>query len=161
LPFSAVRVSDGGETSERDMPLEMDVMDPCPDATWEQAWTITGKLLSELRDTVAASEAQLVAVVVPPHMIVDYDTWSWRHVFEPSERPLDLWYPPTRMLTLLSDLSIPALDPLQTFVDFRDRTGQSSFYMYDRHFNPAGTCLFGASVSAWLTEAGYVGQRGE
>lgn len=138
------------------IPLEMQIMNSSPDAEWEQAWTITEKLLVRLRDEVTADGATFAAVIVPPHMIVEYDSWGWKLQFETSDYPLKLLYPHERMLSLLSTLDIPVLDPLQIFLDFKARAGESLFYQYDRHFNPTGTCLFGLTLSDWLADEGYV-----
>lgn len=138
------------------IPHEMGVMDPSPDTTWEQAWTITEALLVRLRDEVIGNGSTLVVVIVPPHMVVEYDTWGWKRQFESSDNSLELLYPHARMLALLSDHDIPTLDPLQTFLDFKAQTGQPLFYQHDRHFNPTGSCLFGIALSDWLMSEGFV-----
>ncbi len=134
----------------------MNVMDSQPDATWEQAWTITGDLLAKLRDAVEANGAQLVTAIVPPHMIVQQDSWTMQSAFDASSRPLDLWYPHERMLALLAGLNIPTLDPTALFLDFRAQTGRDLYFLGDPHFNATGTCVFGTALANWLTAEGYV-----
>jgi len=138
------------------LPQLLGVMFTQPDAKWETAWQITGALLRALRDSVEADGAQLVVALVPPHMIVQSDTWHYADLLDASGRDWDVWYAQNRMLSLLDNLDIPVMNPTSAFIDFRAQTDQLLFYMRDRHFNPSGTCLFGTLLANWLMEHGYV-----
>jgi hypothetical protein len=138
------------------LPALLEVMFTQPDAKWETAWQITGALLKALRDSVEADGAQLVVALVPPHMIVQSDTWHYADLLDASGHAWDVWYAQDRMLTLLDDLDIPVMNPTHLFIDFRAETGQLPFYVRDAHFTAIGTCLFGTSLANWLMEHGYV-----
>jgi hypothetical protein len=137
------------------IPRILDIFFTAPDAEWDQAWQITGDLLAALRDSVASDGAQLVVVIVPPHMIVQNDYWAYNALFEQSGQAWDLWYPQNRMLALLDDLGIPAINPTQTLIDFRTATGQDVFYKLDRHLNRTGSCAFGTALANVLVADGY------
>ena len=137
------------------IPRILDIFFTAPDAQWDQAWQITGDLLAALRDSVASDGAQLVVAIIPPHMIVQNDSWTFNSLFEQSAQAWDLWYPQNRMLTLLDDLGIPAINPTQTLIDFRTATGQDVFYKLDRHLNRTGSCVFGTALANALVADGY------
>lgn len=134
------------------IPQPLEVMFTEPDEKWEQAWQITGELLRSFRAAVEADGARLVVVIVPPHMIVQNEYWPYADLFDASGRAWDVWYPQTRMLALLDELDIPALNPTQGFIDFRRATGKALFFIRDRHFNPTGTCVFGTLLANWLAD---------
>jgi hypothetical protein len=137
------------------IPRILDIFFTTPDEKWDQAWQITGDLLAALRDAVASDGAQLIVAIVPPHMIVQNDYWGYNTLFEDSGQPWDLWYPQNRMLALLDDLGIPAINPTQTLIDFRAMTGQDVFYKLDRHLNRTGACVFGTALANALMTDGY------
>ncbi len=138
------------------IPQPLEVIFSEPDEKWQQSWQITGELLRSFRAAVEADGARLVAVIVPPHMIVQQEHWPYASLFADSGRAWDLWYPQHRMMALLGELSIPALDPTQAFIDFHNRTGQDLFFTRDRHFNRTGTCVFGVLLADWLIDQGIV-----
>jgi hypothetical protein len=137
------------------IPRILDIFFTAPDEQWETAWQITAKLLAALRDSVASDGAQLVVVIVPPHMIVQNDYWAYNTLFDQSGQDWDLWYPQNRMLALLDELDIPAINPTQTLIDFRTATGQDVFYELDRHLNVTGSCVFGTALANSLMADGY------
>jgi hypothetical protein len=137
------------------IPRVLDIFFTAPDEKWNQAWQITGDLLAALRDSVASDGAQLVVVIIPPHMIVQNDYWAYNALFEQSGQEWDLWYPQNRMLALLDDLGIPVINPTQTLIDFRAATGQDVFYELDRHLNRTGSCVFGTALANALMADGY------
>jgi lysophospholipase L1-like esterase len=137
------------------IPRELNIFFTEPDERWETSWQITGALLAALRDSVTSDGAQLVVVIIPPHMIVQNDYWVYNDLFAQSDRAWDLWYPQNRMIALLNDLNIPAVNLTPSFIDFRAATGQDVFYKLDRHLNPAGSCLFGTALANWLAAQGY------
>ena len=137
------------------IPRILDIFFTAPDEKWDEAWQITGDLLAALRDSVASDGAQLVVVIIPPHMIVQNDYWAYNSLFEQSGQDWDLWYPQNRMLALLDDLGIPAINPTQTLIDFRATTGQDVFYELDRHLNRTGSCVFGTALANALVAEGH------
>lgn len=139
------------------IPRELNVLFSEPDAEWQQAWQITESLVGAFRDSVQANGADFGVVIVPPHMIVQRDHWQFEDLFAESGRAWDLYYPQTRMSAMLDALNIPALNPTQTFVDFRAATGLDPMYIRDRHFNPTGTCVFAASIANWLVAQDLTG----
>jgi hypothetical protein len=138
------------------IPLTEEVFFTQPDEKWETAWQTTEAILTAYRDAVLADGAELLVVLIPPHVIVQEDTWRYTALFEQSGREWDLWYPQKRMLALLDKLNIPVLNPTQTFIDLKAQTGENPFYSLDGHFNSTGTCWFGTVLSNWLVEQGYV-----
>jgi hypothetical protein len=137
------------------IPRVLNIFFTAPDEKWNQAWQITGDLLAALRDSVGSDGAQLVVVIIPPHMIVQNDYWAYNTLFEESGQAWDLWYPQNRMLALLDGLGIPAINPTQTLIDFRATTGQDVFYELDRHLNRTGSCVFGTALANALMADGY------
>ncbi len=92
---------------------------PPPDEVWQDAWRVTGALLTRMRDEVRSHGAQFVVVTLSNGIQV-YPDQQARQAFAQRLGVPDLFYPDTRLKALCAGAGIPALTlapQLQAYAD--------------------------------------------
>lgn len=133
------------------------IMNTEPPPEIERAWTITRRLLVQLRDEVTATGARFCVVTVP--YAPQYDERWWRELVDiagPEEAPAyDPDYPERRLARMLAEEQIPALSLLPAFRRERPN-GLLNFLEGRAHWNEDGNRLAAEETYRFLLEEGWV-----
>jgi hypothetical protein len=147
-----------GQTAEwvftgpgRSVPL--DIYLP-PDATWQDAWSVTDYALDVLDSTVRQDGRQFAVFVIPDRRQVYESAWQATLAGLPDLDPanMDRERPTRTLLGLLRARNIPTLDLLEPF----RASDEQLYFEIDGHFNTAGHRLTAEWLAGWLREARLV-----
>jgi hypothetical protein len=128
------------------------LMDP-PDE-WDEAWWVTEQVLGRVRDSVAASGAELVVVAAPSFFQVDEDAWS--RVLLENIRDRDRYEPdaPNRHLAGIAERQgLRYLDLLPAIREAQ-RQGARLYYPADGHWTVDGHTFAARQIADYLARAG-------
>jgi hypothetical protein len=125
-----------------------------PDATWTDAWAITGHALEELKSAVEADGAAVAVFVIPDRRQLYDADWDATLAKLPDLVPddLDRERPTRNVLDLLATLDIPALSLLDPFRAVDERL----YFEIDGHFTPAGHTQTAEVLAGWVAASGLV-----
>jgi hypothetical protein len=152
-PPERVEVGDPTTVTDRALRVPMGVYLP-PDATWQDAWTITDYAFGELDTTVARDGGRFAVFIIPDRRQMYDADWEATLAKLPDLDPsrLDRERPTRTVLDWLAARNIPALNLLEPF-----RTADKRLYFeIDGHFNAAGHRLTAELLASWLREAGLL-----
>jgi lysophospholipase L1-like esterase len=122
-----------------------------------QAWDLTAALILALRDEVAAHDAELLIVFIPPAYEVDLDTWDFRAEIFPQTADWDPLAPNRRLGEFLESQNIAHLDLQPALYEYAQTHAQALYYARDRgHWTPLGHRLAGEAIQAYILEHGYL-----
>lgn len=133
--------------------------DPIP-APWSNAWSITSKVLEQLKREVEQSGARFAMVAIPEHIATAPDPSRLMRYGAGSATPkgFDPNLPTQHLLAIAEKLDIPTLDLLPVFKAYRDRHALPPPYFSfncNGHWNPLGHALAAAALAEFLAAQGY------
>ncbi len=123
--------------------------------TWRSAWSVTEKLLLQMRDWSRKQGTGFGVVVIPDPIQVAPGS-DWRSAIARKIKSDDLDYPVRRIVQFAARNDIPVrslLDPLRA-VDDRDNVFLYGFppKLARGHMNAAGNAVAGREIGNWLCE---------
>jgi hypothetical protein len=143
---------------ENDNDLAADLFLCEPTAGVEQAWRTTAHILLALKEAVHDSGAELAVFTVPSRQEVDAD--AMRAFVEKQTDPtaycLEESALNARLLDVLDEEDIAAVDLLPAFREAEREEGIDLYYRLDRHWNADGHTLAAQEVFAELVQRGML-----
>jgi len=141
------------DDSERtSLPSEYNVYGPPPNDIWKEAWDTTEKAILALHQHIELEGKEFFLLLVPELLQVDPDPVSLLRREYGVEPPsgFDPTYPHKRISEFSERHGIKVIDPLPTFLQYRDAHSLSFpyfFYTCNGHWNPLGHRLVAESIS--------------
>lgn len=133
----------------------------------ERGWTLTRRLLGELRDRLASRGVRLMILVIPASVQAEGPDGPKRAILRTlgaEQRPIRAFLDdPTRPQALIArfcaDAAIECVDTLPAVVE-AERAGQRAYYPVDQHWTPHGHELAASMVATRLRQLGWVDLAG-
>ena len=107
-----------------------------PDEAARRDYALAEKLLSQLRDEVAADGARLIVLSIPPRAAVEDP--SPRAYAAPAATACDLWRPARELGAICNRLKIPYATATDGLRAEWQRAGSPLYFPRDGHLNAAG-----------------------
>jgi hypothetical protein len=147
-----------GNAVAEDIPMAMYLYAVDYSPEWEEAWTITRAIITQLKREVEADGARLAVVLLPDRHQVegDYLAWALRTYPAMQSQVWDLDKPNCIMREFLAQEGIPVMEMLDEFRTRTDETGQPLYYPKDGHWNVEGHHLAGELLAEKLCQQGLV-----
>lgn len=120
---------------------------------WENAWTITEKLIVQLRDLVEAQGSRFAILIIPDRRAVHTSDWEALVARYPDLlADADPRLPPDRVEQIATAHGILALNLTGTMRSWTvtHSADQRLYYIGDGHFNAAGHQLTAETLAEWL-----------
>lgn len=125
-----------------------------PDAVWQDAWVVTGRIVVDLKASVEADGARLAAFVIPDRRQLGGEAWEAALAELPAadRARADRDRPEHAMVDLLESAGVPTLDLLPRY-----RAAPAGLYFpCDGHLTVAGHAVTADALAAWLRTARLV-----
>ena len=119
-----------------------------PDAVWQDAWVVTGRIVVDLKASVEADGARLAAFVIPDRRQLGGEAWEAVLAELPAADRVraDRDRPERAMVDLLESAGVPTLDLLPRY-----RAAPPGLYFpRDGHLTVAGHAVTADALAAWL-----------
>lgn len=148
------------EPTDGGVPVDYGVYARQPSAEWEQAWDLTGQLLTRLHDDVRQDGARLAVMIVTARD--DIYPEAWQRILDANPamqgRQWDLEAPELRIVQWCNENAVPCIRLSPVFREHA-RQGESLHFMFDGHWNEKGHALAAQTVTAALEQAGLLETR--
>ncbi len=119
-----------------------------PDAVWQDAWVVTGRIVVDLKASVEADGARLAAFVIPDRRQLGGPVWeaALAEMSNADRARADRDRPERAMVDLLKSAGVPTLDLLPRY-----RAAPAGLYFpRDGHLTVAGHAVTADALAAWL-----------
>ncbi|MBI3892317.1 MAG: SGNH/GDSL hydrolase family protein [Candidatus Wallbacteria bacterium] len=136
--------------------VDCDVFLEPPDADWQDAWEVTGRVLAQMSASLAAKGVPFVVVVVPPWPLLYPEAWSEqlaRENFKPANA-YDLGMPERRLAAICGELSVPLVSPTEALVRESHRGSEPVCFAKIGHWTPAGHRVAAPAIAERLAALG-------
>ncbi len=135
-------------------PIPFFVYQEPPNQEFEQAWTLTEAIISQLRTEVESRGAQLVIVIIGAPEQVSNQAWEQTVATNPAMQHLnlDLAAPNRRLNQFLATQNITHLDLLPIFRNASSPEAPPLHLRHDQHWTTAGHRLAAESIHQFLLE---------
>ena len=136
------------------IPVDYGVYAPSLTPEWQDAWTLTERLLTQLKQAVAAKGARLMVAVLCSSYQIYSQSWQETMTAYPHMRgrSWDLDGPDRRILAWCAEHNVPCVTLAPEFRAAAAQNGTPLHFRHDRHWTVAGHRLAASVVTSFLDQ---------